>query len=118
MKLIKVLGLGWLAMAIAGFAIQLLVPMPTLAVLVDRSYCPPEQWGQLVQQYDDLYRQHQQGQIKIEQVIAFSDLGQETLSPLPTPAAVQELSRYGRPSMERRSQLTQQYPNAPLLGCS
>lgn len=117
-KLFKTLGLGWLALAIAGLLINLLMPAPALAVLIDRSYCPPEAWAQVVQQYDKLYQQHQQGSLKIQEVILFSDLGEEVLSPAPTRDDLQKVSTYGRPNPARRSQLQAKHPNATLLSCS
>lgn len=117
-KLLKTLGLSWLGFVIVGLLINLVFPLPVVAVLVDRSYCPPAAWQQVVQQYDQLYRQHQQGQIKIQPVIVFSDLGEEELSPIPSSQAIQTLSTYGRQNPARRSQLTAKYPTAQLLECA
>lgn len=116
-KLLITLGLSWVGFAIAGLLITLLFPIPTVAVLIDRSYCPPEGWQQVVQQYDTLYSQHQQKHLKIEQVIVFSDLGEDVLPSIPSQDEIQSLSTYGRQNLDHRSKLTGQHPNAQLLAC-
>lgn len=116
-KLFRTLGLSWIGFVVAGLMINLLFPLPVIAVLVDRSYCPPADWVQVVQQYEQLYRQHQQGHLKIQQVIVFSDLGEEVLSPVPASETIQTLSTYGRSSLDRRAQLKAKYPAARVLDC-
>ncbi|MCU0523950.1 MAG: hypothetical protein MUF72_03900 [Elainella sp. Prado103] len=117
-NLFRTLGLSWIGFVGVGLMINLLLPLPVIAVLVDRSYCPPADWVQVVQQYEQLYRQHQQGHLKIQQVIVFSDLGEEVLSPVPPSETIQTLSTYGRPNPARQSELATKYPTARLLECN
>jgi hypothetical protein len=116
-KLLATLGFSWMGFAIAGILINLLFPIPTVAILIDRSYCPPDAWKQVVQQYDALYSQHQQKHLKIQQVIVFSDLGEDFLPSIPSQDEIQSLSTYGRQNLDHRSKLATQYPNAQLLSC-
>src|SRR3712207_937750 len=94
--LLRTLGLGWLGFLVVGLAIGWVFAAPTVVVLVDRSYCAPAQWQQVVHSYEQLYRQHQQQQLQIQQVVLFSDLGQDVLSPPPAPEVIRDVSRYGR----------------------
>lgn len=116
--LLQIVGAGWLAFLVAGWLLSRFLAAPAIAVLIDQSYCPPTQWQQVAQIYNDLYQQHQQQALTIEQVIVFSDLGEETLTPLPKPEAVRTLRTYGRPDPERQKALQAAYANARLLSCS
>jgi hypothetical protein len=97
--------------------IRLVFATPNLVVLVDRSYCPLNQWQQVTQTYQTLYRQHQQQRLHLQTIILFSNLGQEVLSPPPAPAVIQNLSTYGRPDPQRQAELQKAYPKAHLLSC-
>jgi len=114
--LIKIVGLGWAAFAIAAIAIRVVLAAPDVVLLVDRSYCEPTAWAVVADTYQDLYQQDQRGQINLEAVILFSDLGEETTEP-PNPDAFRNLNTYGQSSPERQSELMTQYPNARLLQC-
>lgn len=115
-SLIAILGLGWIGFLGVAWGIRAL-GTPTVTVLIDRSYCPPERWDDLVQTYQDLYQQQQQKQIQIEAVILFSSLGQESVDPIPTPQDLRQQNTYGRPAPERGSRLQTEYPQAHLLSC-
>jgi len=79
------LGLSGLAFAIAGVSINLISPIPRLTILIDRSYCPQNQWSQVAQNYTDIYRQHQRRQVDLQAVVLFSNLGEEVFSTPPRP---------------------------------
>jgi hypothetical protein len=117
-QLFKTLGLSWLAFLIIGLLIGWLFAIPTITVLIDRSYCPPNQWQQVVQTYAQLYQQHQQHQLQLRSVILFSSLGEEPFSTLPEPAVLQQVSTYGRPDLQRQVRLQKDHPQAHLLKCS
>ncbi|MEL7036985.1 MAG: hypothetical protein AAFO04_15380 [Cyanobacteria bacterium J06592_8] len=116
--LLKLLGLTGVGFLIANFAIGLFFPIPEVAVLVDRSFCPPEQWQNLSQTYGKLYRQNQQKQILLNPVILFSDLGEEVLKSPLEPQEFRTLKTFGRSNDERLSQLKTQYTHAEVLNCS
>ncbi len=117
-RLIRTLGLGWLAFAALGLGLRYLLKGQTITVVIDRSYCAPAQWQQRVgDRYADLYAQQQQRQITIGQVIYISDLGQEVASSVPDPATVKSLSTYGRPNPTQLQQVTQDYPDATVFTC-
>ncbi|RZM74378.1 hypothetical protein [Leptolyngbya iicbica] len=114
--LIKIVGLGWAAFAIAAIAIRVVLAAPDVVLLVDRSYCEPSDWAVVADTYQDLYQQDQRGQINLESVILFSDLGEEVSEPL-SPEAFRNLNTYGQLSPGRQNELTAQYPDARLLQC-
>jgi hypothetical protein len=116
-KLITTLGLGWLGFGIVGSAIAFALPPTQITVLIDRSFCPQDQWQAIASAYNDLYQQHQNRDLQIKEVITFSDIGQEVLSEIPTPDAVRSLNTYGRSNQERLKQLQSTYPQAKLLSC-
>jgi hypothetical protein len=116
-QMLKLLGLGWLGFLVAGITISLIFPIPTLTVLIDRSYCEaPSRWNQLVATYTNLYHQHQQKTLQLREVILFSDLGQEVISP-PAPEVIENLKTYGRHNSQRQSELIKNYPQSRLLSC-
>jgi hypothetical protein len=117
-SLVRIVGLGWLAFAIATITIRVVFAAPDVTLLIDRSYCEPAQWQLVVDQYADFYQQHQRGQINLETVILFSDLGEETADPLPSPTELQNLQTYGKSSPDRQAALEAQFPNARLLQCA
>lgn len=116
-RLFKTLGASWLAFLMAGLLIGWLFAVPATTVLIDRSYCPADQWRQVVQTYTQLYQQHQQRRLQLRSVILFSSMGEESLSPPPAPAALQQLSTYGRSDSQRQLQLQQTFPQSKLLQC-
>ncbi|MEB3337854.1 MAG: hypothetical protein VKJ46_10350 [Leptolyngbyaceae bacterium] len=117
-SLFRILGLGWLSFGIAGLIISQFFAIPNLVILIDRSYCPSDRWQQVVQAYEDLYRQQTQKQVQIQKVILFSDLAEETLPVLPLPESLRSVATYGRPNPQRQNQLQTSYPQSRLLTCS
>jgi hypothetical protein len=110
---------------IAGWLISQYTTAPTIAVLIDRSYCPTVQWQHLIHRYRDLYQQHQHKSLEIKTVILFSDLTEEVRfnsqsrqsQSLPHPEELQTLQTYGSFSPNRRMQLQKMYPHSRLLRC-
>jgi hypothetical protein len=86
-------------------------------VIIDRSYCAPQNWMQVSQKYETFYQRHRQGQQVIIQVMLIHDLGTEVLPNIPTPETISHLSTYGRPDLSLRTQVQNQYPQAQLLFC-
>jgi hypothetical protein len=116
--LLQTLGASWLAFLITGLLINWLFAIPTITVLIDRSYCPASEWQQVVQTYAGLYQQHQQHRLQLRSVILFSSLGEEPFALPPAPAALQQVSTYGHSDSQRQSQLQKAYPQSQLLKCS
>ncbi|NJN22658.1 MAG: hypothetical protein HC812_17650 [Leptolyngbya sp. RL_3_1] len=116
--LLRTVGAGWVAFAIAALAIRTVFAAPDVTLLVDRSYCEPSQWQAVAEQYADLYQQHQRGSITISATIFFSDLGEETSDQVLTPEAFQDLTTYGRPSPDRQAALEASHPQAQRLSCA
>jgi hypothetical protein len=115
--LLKIVGVGWAAFAIATLAIRTVFAVPDVVLLVDRSYCEPAKWNAVADEYAMLYQQDQRGQINLKSVILFSDLGEETTTP-PGPEAFRELKTYGKSSGDRQAALEATYPNARVLRCA
>ena len=116
--LLRTVGAGWAAFAIAAFAIRTVFAAPNVTLLVDRSYCEPAQWQVVTEQYTDLYQQHQRGSITISATMFFSDLGEESSDQVLAPEAFQDLTTYGRPSPDRQAALEAAHPQARLLSCA
>lgn len=116
-KLFKTLGFAGLAFLVTGLIINLFFAIPTMTLLIDRSYCPNNQWQQVTQAYTDLYDQHQRGKLRLQRVILFSSLDQEILNSPPLPETVAALSTYGRSNHQRQIKLQETYPNFRFLGC-
>lgn len=116
--LLTILGLGWLSFLIAGILLNQVFATPNFVLLIERSYCPPQQWQQVVQEYTDLYRQHQQNLVKIESVVLFNDLGEEVLTTVPTPEQLQGLRTYGRSNSQREAELRKAYDQIKVIRCS
>jgi hypothetical protein len=117
-SLLRLVGIGWAAFAIAALALRFAFASPSIVLLVDRSYCDPADWEAVASEYETLYQQDQRDQIQIESVIFFSDLGQDVAETPPTPEDFAAFTTYGRPSLERQDALLADYPNAQLLSCS
>lgn len=117
-RLLKTIGLSWLAFLMAGLLIRWAFPPPALSVLIDRSYCPSPQWQPVAQQYASLYQQHQHKQLRIQQVVLFSDLAEDVRSAPLQPEEVQQLKTYGRSNLQRQEALKQKYDRHVLLTCS
>ncbi len=115
--LLTILGLGWLSFMIAGLVLNQVLAVPNFVLLIERSYCPPQQWQQVVEEYIDLYRQHQQHLVKIEFVVLFNDLGEEVLTTVPTPEELRGQGTYGRSSPEREAELRKAYDQVKVIRC-
>ena len=116
--LFTILGLGWSSFLIVGILLNQVFAAPNFVLLIERSYCPPQQWQQVVQKYSDLYRQHQQNLVKIESVILFNDLGEEVLTNIPTPEELEDLHTYGRSNPQKESKLSKTYDQVRVIRCS
>jgi hypothetical protein len=116
-KLIRILGLGWLAFLGLGLGLRQAFIAPSVTVILDRSYCAPAQWQAVAAAYADLYEQQAQQRLKISQVIYVSDLGQEVAVTVPTPEQVSALNTYGRFNEAQMSQAIQDQPEAEVLSC-
>lgn len=116
--MLKPIGLSWLAFLVVGLAIAWLAPIPSLTLVIDRSYCPANQWQQIAQSYNQLYDQHKQRTLILDQVVLVSDLGQEVLDTPPTPSAIRQLSTYGQRDGDRLSKLQSTYGNSEVLSCT
>jgi hypothetical protein len=108
--LLKILGFGWMLFLIAGIAIAQISPGSVL--LIDKSYCSPEQWQTVAKAYAQQYQTSQ-----LHTVIVFNDLSQEKFSPPPNPSVIYQLSTYGRPNLKLKDELQKAYPKAQFLIC-
>lgn len=116
-SLIRTIICSGLAFVLVGWLISRVIISPALVILIDRTYCPPTQWQQISQSYQQLYQQHQQHQVQIKTVIVFSDLSEETFPTPPSPDTIRSLPTYGRSNTQRQTQLQAAYPNTTLLAC-
>jgi len=117
-RLMLTLSISWLGFLVTGLAINQVFAPAAIAILIDRSYCPPAQWQQVSQQYDALYQQHQRQDIQIQAVVLFSSLAKEVRSLPPTPTEIQSLATYGQPNLQQQQQLELDYPNHKVLSCN
>lgn len=117
-RLLRILGLGWLAFIGVGLGLRQGLQGPATVVVIDRSYCEPNQWQQVAQSYADLYDQSENRQLRIEQVILLNDLGEEVLDTPPDPDAIQALSTFGRSNPARLQTISQKFPKATILTCA
>ncbi|NEP41933.1 MAG: hypothetical protein F6K25_30235 [Okeania sp. SIO2G4] len=115
--LLTILGLGWLSFMITGIVLNQVFAVPNFVLLIERSYCPSQQWQQVVEEYIDLYRQNQQHLVKIESVVLFNDLGEEVLTTVPTPEELRGQSTYGRSSPQREAELRKAYGQVKVIRC-
>lgn len=115
--LLTILGLGWLSFLIAAILLNQIFAAPNFVLLIERSYCTPSKWQQVVQEYNDLYQQHQQNLVKIESVVLFNDLGEEVLTTVPTPEALRGLRTYGRSNSQREAELRKAYDRVKVIRC-
>lgn len=118
-RLFFTLGCGGLAFGLAGAAVSALFPIPKQTILLDRSYCPPEQWQVVAREYARLHSQHRRKVVMITEVVTFSNLGSQPLPELPTPLEVEQMRTFGRAANAEREQLEQQYGDVTsvLLSC-
>ena len=116
-QLLTTLAFSGLAFLLTGFTIQRFAAPPAVTILIDRSYCPATRWQKLTDSYVQLHQQHRRKQIRIESVIAFSDLNQVKLETVPNPSAIQTLKTYGQSNAKTQAALLQAYPNSNLLSC-
>ncbi|MGH1396719.1 MAG: hypothetical protein ACRAVC_22190, partial [Trichormus sp.] len=116
-QLLKTLGISWLSFLITGLIISWLFAIPSITLLIDRSYCPAIEWQQVVQNYTTLYHQHQQRRLQLQSVILFSSLGEDRLSIPPQPEVLKNIPTYGQQQPQKQRQLQKKYPQAQLLRC-
>ena len=117
LRLLLTLGIGWLGLVVAGWAISQYAPVDATTVAIDRSYCPPERWQALSLDYAALYRQHQRQTVRIDRVVLFSNLGDDPLDHLPTPTEIEQLRSFGRFSADAAREIRDRYPEAVILEC-
>lgn len=115
--LVTIIGFGWLSFLLAGILLNQVFAAPNFVLLIERSYCPPQKWEQVVQEYTNLHRQHQQNLIKIESVVLFNDLGEEVVTTIPTPEELRSLRTYGRSNPQRKDDLKKAYSRVKLIDC-
>lgn len=115
--LLQILGIGWLAFLGAGFGLRSALQGEPVVLVIDRSYCPPDQWRRVTTNYADFYAQHQKRQIQITQVVLFNDLGQEVIEPAPTPEELAELNTFGLADPTALQSVLQAFPEAQVLTC-
>ena len=116
-RLLLTLGLGWLAFVGLGLALRQGIGRPAVIVVIDRSYCDPDQWQPIAADYATLYEQHRQGRLRIEQVVYVSDLGAVAAEAIPTPAEINTLSTFGRFNAAQMEQMLQAAPEAQVFSC-
>ncbi len=116
-RLLTIIGIGWLSFLITGLIIVNVFAASEITLLIDRSYCPPNQWQKVVENYRDFYIQNQEKKIKITSVILFSDLAEETLNPLPTPEQISQINTYGKPNPDRQKELQNKSISGKILSC-
>ena len=116
-RLITIVGIGWLSFLITGLIVVNVFAASEITLLIDRSYCPPNQWQKVVETYRDFYTQNQEKQIKINSVILFSDLGEETLNPLPSPEEISQINTYGKSNPNRQKELLNKSSSGKILSC-
>ncbi|MFH7245212.1 MAG: hypothetical protein ACHWZW_20435 [Spirulina sp.] len=118
LRLLITLGLGWLAFLGLGLGLRQGFARSTVTVIIDRSYCAPDQWQPIAADYAALYEQHRQGRLRIDQVIYVSDLGPVVADTIPTPEEVSALSTFGRFSAAQMEQTLQAQPSAEVFSCN
>ncbi|BAU67516.1 hypothetical protein STA3757_49380 (plasmid) [Stanieria sp. NIES-3757] len=92
--------------------------VPQVTVIIDRSYCQPQQWQeQVVKAYERLYNQHP-SRLKIERVVSFSDWGIESFPQIPSPHKIETLATFGRQNQQLRQQLEAKYDSFQILSCN
>ena len=117
-RLLITLGCSALAFGLAAAAISLWLPLPRRAILLDLSYCPPERWSAVAEEYSHLYDRHQQQQVAIDEVVTFSHLGSQPLTDIPTPTDVEQMRTFGRSADRVGAQLLQdRADSAVMLAC-
>ena len=116
--LFRIIGCGWLGFIAVGVVVSRVFAVPTVALLIDRSYCGPFQWRKVSEAYEEIYTQYQRDRVKFSQILLISDLGEEVVEVPLTPAEFRRLRTYGQASSERLSQLEQSYPAVEVLSCA
>lgn len=116
-RLLQILGLGWLAFIGTGWGLRQTIQGPSTVVVIDRSYCAPDQWQQVADAYSDLYDQAQNRQLQIKQVILLNDLGEEVRQSPPAPTEIQSLNTFGLADPARVQELAEQFPSTKVLTC-
>lgn len=115
--LLTILGLGCLSFVGTGILLNQVFAAPNFVLLIERSYCSPQKWQQVVAEYTNLHRQHQQNLVKIKSVVLFNDLGQEVLTTIPSPEELRDLRTYGRSNPQREEELKKAYAQVKVMRC-
>ncbi|MEO0458671.1 MAG: hypothetical protein AAF152_19120 [Cyanobacteria bacterium P01_A01_bin.114] len=115
--LIRILGLGWLAYLLVGFGLSQASGGAKIQIVIDRSYCAPNDWQQVANEYAQLYQQHQQKQITLESVTLVNDLGEEVRDTPPSAEEIAGLNTFGLPGRDRINAIVQASPDAQVLSC-
>lgn len=91
--------------------------IPQVTIIIDRSYCQPQQWQeQVVKTYKGLYNQHP-SRLKIQRVVSFNDLGTESFAQIPPPDKIKTLVTFGKQNQQLRQQLQTKYNSSRILSC-
>jgi hypothetical protein len=120
-RLIRTLGLGWLAFLGLGIGLRYALAPSSITVIIDRSdrsYCDANEWQALTAEYASLYEQQTQQRLKINQVIYVSDLGQIVADEIPTPDEFSTLNMFGQFNQAEMNQALQAQPGAKVLSCN
>lgn len=116
-RLFIILSLGWLGFIGLGLGLRQWLSGPAVTVIIDRSYCAPDQWQAQADRYAALYDQQTQQRLTISQVIYVSDLGQEVADRVPSPEQVRALNTFGRFNADQMNQAITEQPKAEVLSC-
>ena len=117
-RLIGIVLIGWSGLLIFGLVLTYVLATPSITLIIDRSYCPLDQWQtQVVIPYADLYQKYEDKELKIESITLFSDLGQESSQKIPSPQEIAKLNTYGKLSTNRQKSLEKLSPTAKILRC-
>lgn len=104
------------AFALIWLLFQWLI-VPQITVVIERSYCQPQQWQeQVIRNYTQLYQQHPR-QLKINQVVVYNDLGIEELAEIPQPSIIETLDTFGQHNRQLQQQLEAKYHPVQVLSC-
>lgn len=116
-RLFIILSLGWLGFIGLGLGLRQWLSGPAVTVIIDRSYCAPDQWQAQADRYAALYEQQAQQRLTIRQVIYVSDLGQDVDTAIPSPDQVRTLNTFGRFNADQMNQAITEQPEAEVLSC-
>ncbi|MEM9805452.1 MAG: hypothetical protein AAF959_09230 [Cyanobacteria bacterium P01_D01_bin.56] len=117
-RLISTLSLGWLIFGGLGLGLRYAVLVPNVTVIIDQSYCPPDQWKTaVVEPYAALFKKSQARRQIISQVVVVTNIDHTPLTRIPSP---DELGQpFGQPlASETLVILETQFPETVVLRCN